>query len=173
VITKGERTELSGIVRRQFKVLRSELEQRRLELYAEVETRIEGKFADEDQAWSVAMHEVHEATMEANRRINDAMREFMGDERAERMWISLPRLAKPLEARTDMRREAKTRIDAEVKGAQLRLERHEVDLLRTLATGALESGEARDFLAAIPSVGELVSTARLAELEASFDDEPQ
>lgn len=44
-------------------------------------------------------------------------------------------------------------------------------MLRTLAVGAIESEEARAFLAAIPSVSELVPAARLAELEASMTDD--
>ena len=72
----------------------------------------------------------------------------------------------------ELRRLANTRITAQVKGALLRLDRDEADLLRTLAVGAIESEEARIFLDRIPTVGELVSSARLAELEAGLQDSP-
>ena len=83
MITKTERTELRGIVRQQFRVLRAEVDQREAEVIADAEEQINGKYADEDAAWAEA--------------------------------------------------------------ARL------------------------DFLGAIPTVGELVPTARLAELEASLD----
>jgi hypothetical protein len=59
-------------------------------------------------------------------------------------------------------------IEAQIEGALMRLDREEADLLRTLAIGAIESEEARNFLSAIPTVAELVPASRLAELEASL-----
>ena len=53
----------------------------------------------------------------------------------------------------------------EIVEEAIALDRQEADLLRTLAVGALESEEARAFLAAIPTVGQLVPAARLAELD--------
>lgn len=55
-----------------------------------------------------------------------------------------------------------------MRAALLRLSRQEADLLSELAIGVLESAEARAFLGAIPTVGELVPAARLAQLEAQF-----
>lgn len=173
MISKGERTELRSIVKQQFKVLRSELEQREMEMDAEVEAEISARYEHEDQAWSVVQHKVHEAVMEANRQINDAMAEagFQMKSGTERMWVTAPRMSQPQEDKQQLRRLAHTRIAAQVRGAKLRLEREEADLLRTLAVGAIESDEARAFLAAIPTVGELVPAARLAEIEAAFTEE--
>ncbi len=53
----------------------------------------------------------------------------------------------------------------------LQLDRQEADLLRSLSVGALESEEAHRFLAAIPTVSELVPAARLAELERAMGDD--
>lgn len=173
MIPKGERTELKSIVRQQFKVLRSELEQREMEMLADIEQEIVARFSDDDQAWSVVQHKVHEAVMEANRQINDALYEagYQAKGSTERMWIDTPRMAQPKEDQYQLRRLATSRITAQVRGAKLRLEREEADLLRTLAVGAIESEEAQAFLAAIPSVGELVPAARLAELEAAMGEE--
>jgi hypothetical protein len=173
MITKSERTELRSIVKQQFKVLRAELAQRQLEMYAEVEDEITARYSDDDATWSGLMHEVHEATMEANRRINDALYNagYQKKSGTERMWINTPRIDQPTEDRHQLRRTAKTRIDAQVKAAGLRLDREEADLLRTLGIGVIESEEARLFLQRIPTVGELVSSARLAELERAMGDE--
>lgn len=170
MITKGERTELRSIVRQQFRVLRSEVVQRQLEMAAQVETDLAERYADGDAAWQGIMHEIHEATLEANRRVNDALNNagFQVKGNYERVFISCAPIQQPTQDRMQLRHLAQTRIAAQVKAALLRLEREEADLLRTLAVGAIESDEARQFLERIPTVGELVSVARLAELEASL-----
>lgn len=175
MITKAERAELRTIVKQQFKVLRSELEQREHELYAGVEEEIVQRFAGDDQNWSVVQHKVHEAVMEANRQINDALHEggYQARGSTERMWVNTPQIRKPEEDRQQLRALAQTRIRSQMKAAKLRLDRDEADLLRTLAIGAIESEEARAFLTAIPTVGELVPEARLAELEAQLAEEPK
>lgn len=171
-ITKGERTELKSIVRQQFKVLRAELEQRELEMIAGVEDQITAKYAADDDTWSVLQHQVHEAVMACNRQVNDALYEhnYAVKGNSERMWINEPNLRQPQEKRMELRRHSHSHIKAQVRAARLDLERREADTLRTLAIGALESDEAQRFLESIPTVGELVPTARLAELEASLED---
>lgn len=170
MITKGERTELRSIVRQQFKVLRAEVMQRQAELLADVDQQIAGRFSNEDQAWGVASHKVQEIVLEANRMMNDVYRELLGEAHVEQSYVRgiLPR--KPEQQRTDLRHQAASKIGADVKGAMLRLDREEADLLRTLAVGALESEEAHGFLTAIPTVASLVPVARIAELEAQFRD---
>lgn len=171
MITKAERAELRSIVKQQFKVLRSEVVQRQAEMMADLEGQIGDRYADEDKAWSDAAHLAHEAVMEANRKVNDAFRDLTGEAHVERMYVGAHLPEKPIRHRLVIRREASQRLEAHVKGALLRLDRQEADLLRSLAVGALESEEAHGFLSAIPSVSELVPAARLAELEAEFSDD--
>ena len=173
MIAKAERAELRGVVRQQFKVLRAEVEQRQAELLADVEAQITEKFSEEDAAWGGAAHLAHEAVLEANRKINDAYRDLLGDAHVERMYVQGQLPAKPTQRRHDLRGEAQRRLEAEVKAALLQLDRQEADLLRTLSVGSLESEEAREFLTKIPVVADLVPAARLAELEAALDDRPE
>lgn len=141
---------------------------------ADVEVQVRERFSAADEQWSVVMHKVHEASMECNRAINDALYEggYRTKGSTERMWVNTPSIGQPKEGRDELRRAAYARIDAEVKAANLKLNRDEADLLRTLGIGAIESEEAREFLSKIPTVGELVSRARIAELEASLKDDP-
>ena len=171
-ISKGERTELRSVTRQQFKVLRAEVRQRETELNAQVEEEIAGRFAAEDQTWHALQHGVHEAVLEANRRINDALVEHGYETRGptERLWLTKPRMAQPQEKRHELRHLAQSRIREQVMKALLQLDRQEADLLRQLSVGALESAEAHTFLDAIPTVGELVPSARLAELEATLTE---
>lgn len=168
MITKTERTELRSIVRQQFKVLRAEVEQRKTELLADVEEQVTERFTDEDKAWADASHLAHEAVMEANRKVNDAYRELTGNH-VEHMYVQARIPHQPMRHRAALKQVAAKRLDAQVSGALLRLQRQEADLLRTLAVGAIESEEARKFLESIPTVGELVPAARLEELATDAD----
>lgn len=176
MISKGERAELKSVVKQQFKVLRSEIEQRELEMMAGIDGEIAERFAKDDQQWSATAHRIHEAVMTANREINNALYEggYQDRGRTERIWVHSPTISKPQGDRMELRQRAASQIRAQGKAARLRLDRQEADLLRTLAVGAIESDEARAFLESIPTVGELVPGARLAELEADLtkDDEP-
>ena len=71
--------------------------------------------------------------------------------------------------RRELRKVASTRLDAQLKAALVVLERQEVNLLRDLATDALDSQDARTFLVAVPSAAELVPGAALAEIEAGVE----
>lgn len=170
MITKAERTELKSIVKQQIRVLRSEVYQREAELRAEIHRQITERFADDDQKWAGLAHKVHEITMEANRAVNDALYQegFQVKGNSERLWFATPAISPPRQKRDDLFRAAVSDLTAKVKDAQMRLDRQEADLLRTLVVGALETDEARAFLDAIPTVSELVPASRLAELEASL-----
>ena len=191
MITKGERTELRSIVRQQFKVLRHEVEQRQAELVAELDGKIADKYADEDRQQQALMFRAHEICEAAGREITDLLKgsgvvHGYADPHIRRageadppevsierpVRVSLETVSWSKADRHQLRRAAVARIEAEVKGALLNLERREADLLRTLAVGAIESAEARAFLEGIPSVAELVPAARLLELEAQFDEDP-
>lgn len=166
-ITKAERAELRSVVKQQFKVLRAEVEQREQEMYAEIEEQIADRFSEQDQQWEAMIHRWREIEREANRQVNDLLYEYGYQQKgsSERQWVQAMEPNPPTKKRSDLRYEAHARIKAQVKAARLRLDREEADLLRTLSVGALESDEAHEFLGSIPTVGELVPAARLAELE--------
>lgn len=173
MITKGERTELRSLVRSQFKVLRAEVEQRKAEMIADLHAQLNDRYAVWDKQWSDAMFLAQEATLEANRKVNDLLREMIDQPdggRSEWLLVHFAAPRKPDRNRAELYRLGLSRIDADVRAAQLRLDRDEADLLRTLAIGALETAEAHSFLAGIPTVGELVSAARLAELEQQISE---
>jgi len=175
MITKTERTELARVVRQQFKVLRAEVDQRRAELYAEMDAEIAKRHSGSDAALEQVAHVAQEAEREANRRINDAIRQlFAGDANPipdgyDGIFVRFDegalkgRFARALPKQVD--RQAMTQeIEARVRGASTRLARQEADLLRQLAEGAIEGDEARAFLAAIPTIGELIPADRMPEI---------
>jgi hypothetical protein len=173
MITKAERGELRSLVRQQFKVLRAEVIQRQAEMMAEVEETIGDRYRRHDEAYDEATQIVRDIVHEANTKAAAALKDAnvplvrLRGEAGNIIGAMLPQLDKS--DRYNERNVAQSQIEAMVKGALLRLDREEADLLRSLAVGALESTEAQTFLGSIPQVGELVSMARLAELQKAIE----
>jgi hypothetical protein len=175
MITQAERRELRSVVRQQFKVLRSEVEQRRAELVAEAAEQVRRRYAAADKQVDDLNWKISEIVDQANKDIRDAVKACGDAEDSAGRWgwsgaIQPPRVMRKGEDRFSLNTALTTGIDATAHEALLRLSRQEADLLRQLALGALESEEARAFLASIPSVSELVPASRLQELEAAFDE---
>lgn len=173
-IAPGERRELRSVVRGQFKVLRAEVKRREEELTSEVETEMLRQYRAQDEA-------IADAKTEWSRAYNDyliAVRKI-GDDLKERR----PELVVNVEDRRgsvsfaasdpnrhQAHRAAIAAIPRQIADAALALDRGENEILRELSTGALSTEQARAFLERIPSVGELVPRARLAEIERSLAD---
>lgn len=172
-MTQAERRELRSVIRAQFKVLRGEIDQRRAELAAEAAEQVRRRFASDDKQLDDLNWKIEQITDQANKDIRDAVKAVQGSsESGTWTWsgpVHAPRVVRRQEDRYALTVALNSGIEAQVKGALLNLERQEADLLRSLTLGALESEEARAFLAAIPSVGDLVPAARLLEIEAEFD----
>lgn len=172
-MTQAERRELRSVVKQQFKVLRAEVEQRRRELAAEAAEQVRRRYATADKEVDDLNWKIEQIVDQANKDIRDAVKAVQADSRGGQWaWsgpLRSPRVNHEREDRFALNTALGTGIDAQAKSALLTLERQEADLLRQLALGALESEEARAFLASIPSVGELVPASRLAEIEAAFD----
>jgi len=172
-ITKGERTELKSVVRQQFKVLRTEVEQRRAEMAAGITEAVRDKYSDEDGHRAAVTDRIAEIVRAAEREITDymiAQAPDCGVTINQPVSLSLPRINWPQDDRHGDRQSATKQLDASVKAALLRLDRQEADLLRTLAVDAIESEDALRFLSNIPTVGELVPADRLAEIMAGDED---
>lgn len=173
LIPPAERRELRSVVRSQFKVLRTEVKQRETELVAEAERQLMERYRDEDKRMDDLNWRIRQVVDQANNDIGDLMQGFSGDEdggRFRRMHaVSYPYINRKSEDRTQLHAALTTGIKAQVQTALLGLDRQEADLLRQLALESLESAEAQAFLARIPTVGELVPSERLREIETAFD----
>lgn len=174
-MNKGERQELRGIIRRRMKVLRADIEARRRELYLDIDNTLEGQYQDELKQWDSTQFLIQQAVDEANRKVNDLYREFYGRQRwgetHDKAVVTAARMSGPERERQVEKMAGRAKVDATVAKAFVELDRRETDLLEELATGALESAEARQFLDRIPSVSELVPASRLEQLTANVTDE--
>jgi hypothetical protein len=161
------------VVRQQFRVLRTEVKQRKAELLADAEGRLVERYRDEDKTVEDVNWKIQEVGREAQRQIDDLLRAAGEDLDAGR-WqylrgVHVPRISRQTENRAQLHRALTAGIDEQVQQALLVLDRQEADLLRALAMEALETDQGRAFLARIPTVAELVPAARLREIEAAFD----
>jgi hypothetical protein len=71
--------------------------------------------------------------------------------------------------RTQIHRALMASVPDKIGDANLALDTQEMNLLRQLSEGALDSDEARGFLGSIPTVGELVPRVVLREIEQQID----
>lgn len=170
-MTKTERAELRSVVKQQFKILRREVEQRETELSAELASEITDHYHTEDIEYGRATAKAQEIVAKANDDIAAVFRDLYGDALVRGHFVTAHLPRQDIRRRVRLEHDGLREIRARASDARLQLDRQEADLLRTLAVGALESDEARSFLADIPAVGELVPAARLAELEAALPDD--
>jgi hypothetical protein len=173
-ITPGERRELRTVVKGQFKVLRAEVRRREQELRAEVESELLSHYRLEDEAVYQAKIETRKLVEDCARAVQEvgaALKEQHPDLEVEagrtRMGGIDIHAANP--KRSQLHRALLSSIPNRVGDANLSLDRQEVDLLRKLSEGAIETESATSFLSAIPTVGELVPAARLKELTQGLD----
>lgn len=173
-MTPGERRELRTVVRQRMKVLRADVAQRRMELIAEAEQRLRERYRDQDKSIEDLNFRIAEITEQASREITDLILAARGEQDGvsirRPVRLQVPRISSHVEDRPQLHRALISGIESQVKTALLELDRQEADLLQELAMQTLETSAARAFLAAIPSVAELVPTARLREIEAAFDE---
>ncbi len=178
LVPPGERRELRSVVRQQFRVLRTEVKQRETELMAEAEHRLMDRYRDEDKIIEDLNWKIQEIGRDAQRQIQDLLK-TVGEDMDGGAWkaagyrrnVEVPQVARKSEDRGQLHKALVAGIKEQVVQAQLTLDRQEADLLRSLALEGLETPAARAFLERIPTVGELVPSARLREIEQMFDSE--
>lgn len=172
-MTPGERRELRTVVRQRMKVLRADIAQRRMELLADAESRLVERYRAQDKQIEDLNFRIAEIAEQASRDITDLIIAVRGEASGvsvrRPVHLRTPQVNTHTEDRSQLHRAMVAGIEAQVKNALLSLDRQEADLLQTLALNSLETAAAREFLAAIPSVSELVPAARLREIEAAFD----
>lgn len=177
-MTKGERDELRRLLRQRFKVLRAEVEQRRLELAAEAAQRVQERYTGVDKLVDDVNGRIASIVDSAHREIRDLMSGIPDEQLTQLVWVGHtgnrmlpPQVGPKREDRFTLKAALTTGIDAHVHTALVKLDRQEADLMERLVIGVIESKEAREFLRSIPTVAELVPATRLAELEARWDQE--
>lgn len=174
-LTPGDRRELRSVVKNRFRVLRSEVKRRETEMKAEIEAQLVERYRDQDAAIGEAQREAAEIVeravreiREVGQRLKDAHPELTVQAGRQRFGDLGVQAADP--NRSQLHRALIAAVPDRIGDANLALDRQETDLLQELSVGALETDQAREFLASIPTVGELVPRARLREIEGQLRD---
>lgn len=168
-MTKGERTELGQLIRKREKVMKSQAQERSAALLAEFDQQSAKIYHwDEDAVWREAQAEAEKAV--------EAARSAVA-ERCEKLGI--PREFAPslqltwygrghnmaAERRAELRRAAKSKIEALEKEAITKIERMSLEAQTQVIASGLESEAAKTFLNAMPTMDALMPPIEIGEIQ--------
>lgn len=166
-LTPGDRRELRSLVKKQFTVLRNDVKRRKDELIGEIEAELLRRYREQDERIEQARRDVQTA----RRAFEDAVAQTIAglQETDPTLDIRLSPYDNRLVAqdirRNQLHKALIASIPQQIADASTKLDQQELALLRDLTIGALDTEQAQQFLGRIPTVGELVPKARIAELE--------
>jgi hypothetical protein len=167
-MTKAERKELSDLVRLNAKVARADAEARGKWLLADAEVKLAARYKAEDQAWAdikVAANKYIEEADAALAAICD-QRGIPEDFRPSIHCYFMSRGENSkAERRAELRKVARTRVEALVKTAQVEIDRQAARQLTQIAQTGLTSEEARAFITSMPKPEELLPPLGALERE--------
>jgi hypothetical protein len=175
-ITKAERAELASVVKRNEKVAKNAIEAREAELQADVEAQLSAIYDATDDAWKDVTGEAERLVRQADAEIARICRE-RGVRSEFRPSLRLLWAGRGVNAdqtrRAELRKLAYARIEAAGARAKTQIEVKATEVLTALVASGLDSQQAREFLASIPTVAQLMpplSTDDLKALEAKLGD---
>ena len=158
-MTNAERTEVAQVIKRNFKVAISGIEQHKKLLIAEFEAALAKKWSPFEDAWKAAFEVAQRAVAESNEIVKDEYLRMGGPKEfapsLDLGWNSRGENA-AAGRRTELRRVAHSRIDAEAARAKLELRRREAEMLTELSKTVIRSEEALAFLNNVPSLDSLM-----------------
>lgn len=173
-LTPGDRRELRSVVKGRFKVLRAEVKRRETEMKAEIEAELVDRYREQEAAIAAARREfaeVMDQALRSAREIGQRLSDAYDDVEVKvGMGYRGLELYAAVKNKTELHRALVAAIPNKIGDAQLELDRQENDLLQSLSVGALQTEQAQQFMASIPTVGELVPRARLREIEGQLGE---
>ena len=168
-MTRGERTDLGALIRRREKLLKTAAKQRALELMADFEKKISAIFSyDDDETWKAAYTSAEQAVAEAKVVIAQRCRELgIPPEFAPNIDVAWYRRGENAasERRTELRRVAKTEIDALEARAKTEIERVSVEQQTALISDGLTSEAAQAFLEQMPTAENLMPVLDMEQIK--------
>ncbi len=169
-MTRAERNDLGALIRRREKLLKTAAKQRAAELMANFEKQISAIFSyDDDEIWKAAHASAEQAVEEAKAVIARQCRklgippEFAPD--IHMAWYGRGENAAS-ERRTELRRVAKTKIDALEARAKTEIERVSVEQQTALISDGLTSVAAQAFLEQMPTAENLMPALDMEQIKA-------
>jgi hypothetical protein len=173
-MTKGEREDLQRLIRQREKVLKSTAKQRSAELLADFENQLGSEFAfDDDETWAQAAREAKAEVEKAQKIIGRRCRELgipnrfapgLSVEWRHRGYDNLLDKRK-----AELRRMAKTRIEAIEQKAVADIEMNCLKAQEQIALAGLTTDAARGFIEKLPSIETLMPALSYAEVAGEAD----
>jgi hypothetical protein len=174
-LTRTETHDLSMIIKDRTKVLKAHAEEQAAACMAEFEAKLAAEYSwDQDEVWK-------SATLEAQKVIEEAQKKVA--EQCERLGIPktfAPRLGMTWEGRgenslsqrrAELRRVAKSGIEAMTKAAMTKIEKQSLDLRTQVVSMGLLSADAKIFLESLAPVEDAMRSLDFAEIEHRLEKE--
>lgn len=168
-MTKGEREDLQRLVRQREKVQKSAARLRSAELLADFDNQLAAEYRfDDDAVWAEAARQAKAAIDQAQAEIAARCRTLgIPDEFApglELAWSHRGYGNNVKARREELRRAARSRIEALEAGALVAIESASVDAQTRLALAGVTSDAARGFVDSLPAVEGLMAKLSLDEI---------
>lgn len=171
-MTKGEREDLIRLVKQRERVAKTAAEQRSAAMLAEFEAKISAlhTFATND-VWKAAVDAAIEAAKDCNAKVEEeAARLGIPPEFRPRLQFTWARRGENEyeTRRTELRRVAKSEIDALEKVARVQIETASVQAQTEIIAHGLISDAAREFLHRLPAVETMMPTLSVEAIQAKL-----
>jgi hypothetical protein len=173
VMTSRERQELAALVRRREKVAKADAKHRAGELIAAAEEMLSTQFSIQDELWEGIAVEAARMVAEVDAQLAAKCREA-GIPEQLRPAIGTSWYSRGVNAygprRAELRNAARTRIEAQLRRALADIERRSVEVQTDLVAGGLTSDAARAFIAAMPTVEQLLPPLTVEDVRRALPD---
>lgn len=176
-LKRQETHDLSMIIKDRTKVLRAHAEEQAAACMADFEKKLAARFEwDQDETWKQAVKHSKEV-IEASQEIIEKRCEELGipktfAPRLDLVWSDRGENALAMR-RAELRRVAKTSIDAMHKAAITRIEKQSLDLRTQVVAMGIVSPEAKLFLESLAPIEDSMRTLDFEEVERKVDKEHQ
>lgn len=160
-VSQRERNELRSMIRARFKALRAGVEQRRSDQHAEIERQINARYDEQDRLYREAAAEAARIAARANAAMTEVFAPIVGDRPEHGAYAVLMVGKLPDLGRTLIRERARREVDAAAKKALYELMVAEAGALEAVARTAIESDEAHQLMAEIPTIDMLMPMVEL------------
>ncbi len=173
--SKSEREELTRYSRRREAVAVEEAKARSEHLLADFELQMATCYKPDDDAWASIVAEAKGIVAEANAHIAAKCRESgIPAEVAPQLNLGWASRGENMlkERRAELRKVAQTQLAAEERRAVAEIKRRCVEFEGLVLSGGLESEEARELLASMPAVADLMPPLDAGKLQAEIPGLP-
>jgi hypothetical protein len=176
-MTKADRDQLIRLVKARARQAKAEAETREKVLLAELEDQITAEYSRRDELWAEAEAIAEEAAAKANDLIVAACADLgIPASQAPRLELGWRRRSSSLSdpsRRAELRKLAQTRLAALTRTAKTMIDGKALEAETALLVGGLETDEARELAAAMPTAEQLMPALGLDDLGVKGWQPPQ